>query len=274
MVARIAAAAAVPGVRILDLSSDVDHNRSVLTLAGEPEALHHGMLALYAAAVAELDLRRHQGVHPRVGVVDVAPFVALGETPPAVAAAAAGRLAAEVAGRFGLPVYLYEQSARRPERRSLAEIRRGNLEGLERRLAEDPAWRPDFGPDRLHPTAGATVIGARFFLLALNFPLDTADVEVARALARRLRESSGGLPAVRAMGVYLASRGRAQLSMNLTDFRRTPLARLLDRARREAALLGVGLGELEVIGLIPEAAVEPALRRDLAPSILEERLER
>lgn len=274
VVARLAAAAAVPGVQTLDLSSDVDHHRSVLTLAGEPEALHRGMLALYAAAVAELDLRRHEGVHPRVGVVDVAPFVALGTTPPAVAVAAAERLAAAVAERFALPVYLYEQSARRPERRSLAEIRRGNLAGLERRLAADPAWRPDYGPDRLHPTAGATVIGARFFLLALNFPLDTADVEAARALARRLRESSGGLPAVRAMGVYLASRGRAQLSLNLIDFRRTPLALLLDRARREAALLGTGLGELEVIGLIPEAAVPPSLRRDLARFILEERLER
>jgi glutamate formiminotransferase len=274
VVARLAAAAAVPGVQTLDLSSDVDHNRSVLTLAGEPEALHRGLLGLYAAAVAEIDLRRHEGVHPRVGAVDVAPFVALGDTPPALAVAAAERLGAAVADRFALPVYLYEQAARRPERRSLAEIRKGNLAGLERRLATDPAWQPDFGPARLHPTAGAAVIGARFFLLALNLPLDTADVAVARALARRLRESSGGLPAVRALGVYLASRGRAQLSMNLIDFRRTSLATLLERAHREAAALSVELGELEVIGLVPEAAVEPALRRQLAGHILEERLER
>src|SRR5436309_12141658 len=173
VVARLAAAAASgPGVRLLDLSSDPDHNRSVLTLAGEPEGLHQGLMALYEAALAEIDLTRHQGVHPRIGAVDVAPFVPLGDTPMEVAVAAANRLAPVVARRFGLPVYLYEQAARRPERTALADIRRGGFEGLAERLA-DPAWAPDFGPPHPHPTAGATVIGARFFLIAFNAVLAT-----------------------------------------------------------------------------------------------------
>ena len=260
VVARIAAAAAsAPGARLLDVSSDPDHNRSVLTLTGGAEALHAALLALYGAALAEIDLTRHQGVHPRLGAVDVAPFVPLGSTPMAAAVAAAERLGREVAARFALPVYLYEQAARRPGRRLLADIRRGGCEGLAARIAE-PAWAPDFGPARTHPTAGATVIGARFFLIAFNALLDTADVAVARAVARRVRESGGGLPAVRAMGVYLASRDRAQVSMNLVDFRRTPILAALDRVRSEAASLGARVIETEVIGLVPEEAVFGVVR--------------
>ncbi|MEO6192923.1 MAG: glutamate formimidoyltransferase [Thermoanaerobaculia bacterium] len=258
-VARLAAAASSPpGVRLLDVSSDPDHNRSVLTLAGEPGGLHQGLLALYEAALAEIDLTRHQGVHPRVGAVDVVPFVPLGDTPMAAAVAAAGRLAPEVARRFGLPVYLYERAARRPERTALANIRgnhrRGGFEGLAERLS-DPAWAPDFGPSRVHPTAGATVIGARFFLIAFNAVLATADVTAARAIARRVRESGGGLPAVRAMGVHLASRGLAQVSMNLVDYRRTPVARALERVEEEAAALGTRVVETEIVGLVPAEAV-------------------
>jgi len=276
VVARLAAAASSPpGVRLLDVSSDPDHNRSVLTLAGEPEGLHQGLLALYEAALAEIDLNRHQGVHPRVGAVDVAPFVPLGDTPMAAAVAAAGRLAPEVARRFGLPVYLYERAARRPERTALSEIRRGGFEGLAGKLA-DPAWAPDFGPSRVHPTAGATVIGARFFLIAFNAVLATADVAAARAIARRVRESGGGLPAVRAMGVHLASRGLAQVSMNLVDYRRTPVARALERVEEEAAALGTRVVETEIVGLVPEAAVRgvawEALRLPGPAAILEDRL--
>jgi glutamate formiminotransferase len=260
----VAAAASVSGARVLDVSSDPDHNRSVLTLAGGAEALHQALLALYAAALAEIDLNQHEGVHPRLGAVDVAPFVPLGETPMAVAVAAAERLAREVAERFALPVYLYEQAARphpagHPGRRLLADIRRGGFEGLAEKLA-DPAWAPDFGPPRPHPTAGATVIGARFFLIAFNAVLDTADVAVARAVARRVRESGGGLPAVRAMGVYLASRGRAQVSMNLVDFRRTPILTALDRVRKEAEALGARVTETEVVGLVPEEAALGVVR--------------
>jgi glutamate formiminotransferase / 5-formyltetrahydrofolate cyclo-ligase len=277
VVARLAdAAAAAPGVRLLDVSSDPDHNRSVLTLAGEADGLHAALLALYAAALAEIDLTRHQGVHPRVGAVDVVPFVPLGDTPMAAAVAAAERLAAEVARRFGLPVYLYERAARRPERTALADIRRGGFEGFAGKIA-DPAWAPDFGPPRLHPTAGVTVIGARFFLIAFNAVLETPDVAVARAVARKVRESGGGLPAVRAMGVYLASRGRAQVSMNLVDYRRTSILRALERVRQEAEALGTRVVESEVIGLVPAEAV-----RGLTPEalllpgpmpVLEERLQ-
>jgi glutamate formiminotransferase len=276
VVARLAAAASSPpGVRLLDVSSDPDHNRSVLTLAGEPEGLHQGLLALYEAALAEIDLARHQGVHPRIGAVDVAPFVPLGNTPMAAAVAAAGRLAPEVARRFGLPVYLYERAARRPERVALSEIRRGGFEGLAGKLA-DPAWAPDFGPSRVHPTAGATVIGARFFLIAFNAVLATADVAAARAVARRVRESGGGLPAVRAMGVHLASRRLAQVSMNLVDYRRTPIQRALERVEEEAAALGTRVVETEIVGLVPAAAVHgvawEALKLPRPAAILEDRL--
>lgn len=263
VVARLAAAASSgSGVRLLDLSSDPDHNRSVLTLAGEPEGLHQGLLALYEAALAEIDLTRHQGVHPRIGAVDVVPFVPLGETPMEVAVAAANRLAPGVAERFGLPVYLYERAARRAERMLLADIRRGGFEGLAARLA-DPVWAPDLGPPRPHPMAGATVIGARFFLIAFNAVLATSDVAVARAIARRVRERGGGLPAVRAMGVHLASRGLAQVSMNLVDYRRTPILTALRRVEEEAAAMGTGVIETEVVGLIPEAAVRGVTAAEL-----------
>jgi glutamate formiminotransferase / 5-formyltetrahydrofolate cyclo-ligase len=273
VVARLASAAAsAPGVRLLDVSSDPDHNRSVLTLAGSAEALHQSLLALYAAALTAIDLARHEGVHPRLGAVDVAPFVPLGNTPMAAAVAAAERLAREVAESFALPVYLYEQAARRPERRLLADIRRGGFEGLAAKIAE-PAWAPDFGPPRVHPSAGATVIGARFFLIAFNAVLDTADVAVARAVARRVRESGGGLPAVRAMGVYLASRDRAQVSMNLVDFRQTPILKALDRVRREAEALGARVAETEIIGLVPEEAALAVVRDALhLPELRADRL--
>ncbi len=276
VVARLAgAAAAAPGVRLLDVSSDPDHNRSVLTLAGEADGLHAALLALYEVALAEIDLTGHLGVHPRVGAVDVVPFVPLGDTPMAAAVAAAERLAPEVARRFGLPVYLYERTARRPERTALADIRRGGFEGFAGKIAE-AAWAPDFGPARVHPTAGVTVIGARFFLIAFNAVLETPDVAVARAVARKVRESGGGLPAVRAMGVYLASRGRAQVSMNLVDYRRTSVLRALTQVRQEAEALGTRVLESEVIGLMPEeAALEAAREALLLPAavpVLEARL--
>jgi glutamate formiminotransferase len=281
VVSRLAAAASSPpGVRLLDVTSDPDHNRSVLTLAGEADGLIQGLLALYEVALAEIDLRRHQGVHPRIGAVDVVPFVPLGDTPMAAAVAAAERLAPEVARRFDLPVYLYERAARVPERASLAALRRGQFEGFAAKIAE-PLWTPDFGPPQVHPTAGVTIVGARFFLIAFNAVLDTPDVAVARAVARRVRESGGGLPAVRAMGVYLASRGLAQVSMNLVDFRRTPVLRALERVRAEAAALGARVVEGELIGLMPEEAARGVVRDALQlpdrpdlPAVIEDRLRR
>lgn len=263
VVARLAAAVtSAPGVRLLDIHSDPDHNRSVLTLAGEPGDLRAGLLALYEAALSEIDLTRHQGVHPRVGAVDVVPFVPLGDTPMEAAVAAAEELAAEVADRFGLPVFLYERAARKPGRRLLADVRRGGFEGLPARFA-DPEQTPDFGPARVHSTGGATVIGARFFLIAFNAVLDTPDVSVARAVARKVRESGGGLPAVRALGVFLASRGLAQVSMNLVDYRQTSVWSALKRVRQEAAALGARVVETELIGLMPEEAAAGVVREAL-----------
>lgn len=250
-------ATAYPGIGLLDASSDRDHNRSVLTLAGEPEALHGFLLSLYEYALAEIDMRQHDGVHPCIGAVDVTPFVPLGTTPMATAVAAAGRLGASVAERFELPVFLYEEAARHPRRAALPAIRRGGLSGLAERLSE-PAWRPDFGPARLHPRGGATVIGARFFLIAVNTILESADVELARQIAHTVRESSGGLPAVRALGLSLDERGAAQVSMNLVDYRRTSLATALAAVRREAAARGTGVAATEIIGLVPERALVEA----------------
>jgi glutamate formiminotransferase len=274
VVDRLAAAAAgVPGAALLDRSSDPDHDRSVFTLAGPAPALVAALLALYEVAVAEIDLTRQRGVHPRVGAVDVVPFVPLSSgrasgATMAVAVAAARALGAEVAARFGIPVYLYEEAATRPERRRLPDIRRGGFEGFAAKIAR-PGWEPDFGPRRVHPTAGVSVIGARDFLIAFNAVLDAADPEVARQVARAVRESSGGLPAVRAIGVPLASRGLAQVSMNLLDYRRTSLAAALAAVEAEAVRRGTRVVETEIVGLVPEAAVCGALGAD---RVLERRL--
>lgn len=269
VVDRLAAAAAgVAGATLLDRGSDPDHDRSVLTLAGPAPELIDALLALYEVALAEIDLRGHRGVHPRVGAVDVVPFVPLGAAPMAAAVAAARELGERVAARFGVPVYLYEEAATRPERRRLPDVRRGGFEGFAEKIAA-PGWKPDFGPRRVHPTAGVSVIGARRFLIAFNAVLDTPDATVAQAVARAVRESSGGLPAVRAIGVPLASRGLAQVSMNLLDYRRTSIADALAAVEAEAARHGARVVETEVVGLVPEAAVCGTLG---AGQVLEHRL--
>lgn len=278
VITRLVEAVRRPEVRVLDVSSDPDHNRTVLTLAGEAEALYEALLRLYAVAIDAVDLGVQRGVHPRVGAVDVVPFVPLGETPMSTAVTAARRLGEAVGREHGLPVFLYEEAASRPERRNLADVRRGGLEGLGERMASAEAWRPDFGPERLHPTAGATVIGARFFLIAFNAVLSTPDLGVARRVAAAVRAAGGGLPAVKAIGVYLASRGLAQVSMNLVDYRRTSLVAALARVRREAEALGARVVEAEIVGLVPEEALLGALRDALslpeltADRILERRL--
>lgn len=257
-----------PGTRLLDVSSDRDHDRAVLTLAGEPAPLVRSLLALFEVAVAEIDMSRRReseqplGVHPCMGAVDVVPFVPLGETPMEVAVKAARDLGRAVAERFELPVYLYEEAARLPERRDLAAVRRGGFEGLAAKCAS-PGWEPDFGPRRPHPTAGAVAVGARGLLIALNAVLDSDDLEAAREIARSVRESSGGLPALKALGVRLASRGRVQVSMNLTDFRRTSPFAAVAAVRREAAARGLEVAECELVGLMPEGAVEAAVREAL-----------
>ena len=257
----LAAARSVPEATLIDHSSDPDHNRTVLTLVGELAALRRALLAVYDVALRHIDLREHAGVHPRVGAIDVVPFIPLGGADMLDAVGAAQELGAEVARRHGLPVFLYEAAASVPERRNLAEIRRGGLAGLAGRMVG--GWVADFGPSQPHPTAGATVIGARGLLIAFNAVLETDDVRAARHIAQAVRQSSGGLPALKAIGVLLEGRRRAQVSMNLTDFRRTSPSDALAAVRAEAARAGTSVLETELIGLMPEAALEGTNPEDL-----------
>ena len=249
-----AAVAATPGVRMLDRSSDAAHNRTVLTYAGEPEVVRAATLALYGAALEAIDLREHHGEHPRIGAVDVVPFVPLEGATMADCVALARQVAADVGARFDLPVYLYEDAAVDPGRRQLEDIRRGQFEGLAAKMAS-PGWAPDAGPASPHATAGATVIGARMPLIAFNVNLASDRLDVARRVAAAVRHSSGGLRHVKAMGVLLEHRGIAQVSMNLTNYEKTPIARVFEFVRREAARYGVGVLESEIVGLVPQAAL-------------------
>ena len=241
-------------VRVLDRSSDADHNRSVLTLAGEPEAVLAGLEALVAASIERIDLRTHRGRHPRMGAVDVIPIVPVRDITMAECAAHARTLAERLARRHDLPVYLYEEAASAPHRRDLAVLRKGEFEGFADKI-RDPLWRPDFGPDRVHPTAGCTAVGAREFLIAYNINLATPDVEIARRIAQAIRHSSGGMRYVKAMGLLLEDRGQAQVSINMTDFRRTPLHRVFEMVRSEAERYGVAIAGSEIVGLVPEDAL-------------------
>lgn len=247
----------IPGVFLLDHSSDRDHHRSVFTLVGCAAPLREAIRALYTLAERHLDLAVHQGAHPRIGAVDVVPFVPLSGTPMEAARDLAREVAEEVAGSFGVPVYLYEESALRPERRSLANLREGGLEALGPAIGT-PERCPDLGPWRLHPRLGASVIGARRPLVAFNALLDTPDVKVARAVARRLRERDGGLRNVRALGIFLAERGLAQVSMNLLDPDRTALYTVLEMVRMEARRYGARVLTTELIGLVPLGVVADA----------------
>jgi glutamate formiminotransferase len=239
---------------LLDHSADPSHNRSVFTMAGDSTALIEGLLRLFDVAVKHIDLRAHRGVHPRIGAVDVVPFIPLGGATMGECVDLSRTFAASVAERFGIPVFLYEESATRPERRRLEQIRRQQFEGLAEKLAQ-PDWKPDFGPSVPHPTAGATVVGARMPLVAFNIQLDSADVDQARAIAAAVRESSGGLPRVKALGLSLAHRGVAQVSMNLTDYRQTSVQRVFDEVERQAAERGIRVLDSELIGLVPAAAL-------------------
>jgi glutamate formiminotransferase / 5-formyltetrahydrofolate cyclo-ligase len=253
----VAAIRRVRGVAVLDTSSDASHNRSVLTLAGEADALRAAVLALVEAAVAEIDLRRHSGEHPRIGVVDVVPFVPIEGVTMPDCVALARTTGAEIAERFGIPVFLYEEAASSPARRNLEDIRRGEFEGLAAKLAASE-WAPDFGPPAPHPSAGAVVVGARMPLIAFNINLATDRVEVAKKIAAAIRFSSGGFRFVKAMGVMLADRGIVQVSMNLTNHEKTPIFRVFELVKREAARYGVQVLESEIVGLVPSRALVAA----------------
>ena len=242
------------GSWLLDHSADPDHGRSVYTLAGYPGRVMAAVEAAAEAAIEHVDLRAHAGHHPHIGAVDVIPFVPLGDTTMEQCVAGARTFAARLAERFELPVYLYREAAQRPDRRQLADVRRPGFEGLAEWMVS-PAGEPDFGPTRPHPTAGATVVGARPFLIAWNIQLSSTDVAVARRIAGRIRERGGGLPAVQALGIELASQGCVQLSMNILDHQRTPIWRVWDEAERLAAAESVSLLDSELIGLVPAKAL-------------------
>ena len=258
---------AVPGARVLGLHSDPDHNRSVLTFAGEEDAVLEAAVTLAEACSAEIDLASQTGEHPRFGSLDVLPFVPL-EGVTLDDAARLARRVGERLGDIGFPVYLYEAAASAPHRRNLADVRRGGYEGLAARM-KDPLWQPDYGPAEVDPHRGAVAVGARPFLVAFNAYLDTDDVEFARAVARRVRERDGGLPGVKALGLSVG--GKAQVSMNLTDLEKTSIPTALEAVRAAAAERGASVESTELVGLTPLEAILQVARHYLRLRELEEK---
>jgi glutamate formiminotransferase / 5-formyltetrahydrofolate cyclo-ligase len=270
------AISSVPEVALLDRTSDASHNRSVFTLAGEDVAVTEALERLLVAAIREIDMDDHEGEHPRIGAVDVIPFIPLGASTMDDVIELARAFGERVATRFDLPVYLYARAARRPDRERLADVRRGQYEGLKEEIAQR-GREPDLGPARLHPSAGAVAVGARPFLIAYNINLDSDEVDLAKRIARRVRESGGGLPKLQASGfeVREPERGhplRAQVSMNLLDFEVTPLWLVWDVVRDLAAEDGVMLAESELIGLAPQASFEAIAKHADACGSIDERL--
>ncbi len=242
------------GVRLLDLSSDPDHHRSVLTFIGDPTDVKEAALAMSLKAIELIDMRRHQGAHPRLGAVDVVPFVPILGMEMEEAVQIAREFGKELGAR-GIPIYFYEESASSPERKDLPTIRKGEYEGLKEKL-KDPKWKPDAGPDQFNPKSGATVVGARFPLIAYNINLETTDLTLAREIAKKVRFKDGGFPNVRAMAVDLKERGMVQVSMNLTNYRVTNIPQVFEFIKEEARKRGVEIAESEIIGLIPMGALE------------------
>ena len=244
----------VRGVRLLDHSSDGDHNRSVFTMVGEAAPLQDAVFSMFDVALSDIDLRTHAGAHPRLGAIDVVPFIPIEGVTIDECAELARATGAEIARRFQIPVYLYEEASTDPLRKKLEDVRRGQFEGLSEKMSR-PGWAPDYGPRAPHPRAGASIVGARMPLIAYNINLATNHLEVARRIAVTIRQSGGGLPHVKAMGVALHDRGIVQVSMNLTNYEATPIARVFDAVCREARRHGVTALENEIIGLVPRAAL-------------------
>ena len=279
IISRIADAIVRADCRLLDVHSDPDHNRSVYTIVGEAEQIEYGAVALAESATALVDLAAHCGVHPRIGAVDVIPFIPLGSTPMSKCVDVARNVGRTLGKHLDLPVFLYGAATQSRQRMSLPGIRRGGMKALARRLNDTP---PDFGPWHLHPTSGAVAIGARPLLVAFNVVLDTNDIAAARAIAAAMREVNGGLPGVKALGFALASRGLVQVSMNLTqvprnedDIARPTLPRVFQYAESEASHLGIAVLESELVGLVPKAALADGtaaslrMREDPCKRILE-----
>ena len=249
----------VPHVYLLGHEMDADHNRAVVTIVGSPETIGEAAIRGVETAIQHIDLTTHQGEHPRVGAADVIPFVPIRGVSLLDCVEIAKKVGREIASRFKIPVYLYEAAATRPERTNLEKIRRGQFEVLRNEIGTNPDRYPDFGEPRLHPTAGATVVGARKPLIAYNINLDTSDVSIAKEIAKRVRFSSGGLPFVKAMGVLLKDRIQAQVSMNLTDYEQTPMELVYEAVKVEAEHYGVSIAASEIVGLIPQKAIEQAV---------------
>jgi glutamate formiminotransferase / formiminotetrahydrofolate cyclodeaminase len=252
----IAAMREVPGVYLLDRESDADHNRSVITLAGEPEPVAEAALRGVGKAAELIDLTKHSGAHPRMGATDVVPFIPVDGVSIEDCVALSKKVGREIWERYKIPVYFYEAAAQRPERANLENIRKGQFEGLLVEVAKNPDRAPDIGNAALHPTAGATVVGARKFLVAYNINLNTSDLEIAKKIGKNIRFSNGGLRYVKAMGVDLRARNLAQVSINMTDFEQTPLHRVFEMVKREAERYGVSIVGSEIVGLIPKRAIE------------------
>jgi len=252
----VEALCSVSGVALLDREMDADHNRCVITLLGSREAVMEAVLRGVGKAAELIDLTQHQGAHPRIGATDVIPFVPIEGLDVEDCVEMARSVGEEIWKRYKIPVYLYEEAATRPERANLENIRRGQFEGLCKEIQTDADRAPDFGEPRLHPTAGATVVGVRKFLIAYNINLNTPDVGVAKKIAKAVRFSSGGLRYVKAMGVDLKARNLAQVSMNLTDYEKTPVFRVFEMVKREAARYGAAVVDSEIVGLIPKKAIE------------------
>jgi len=251
----VAAMAAVEGVRLLDREMDADHNRAVVTIVGEPEAVLEGAFRGVAKARDLIDLRTHKGEHPRMGATDVVPFVPVAGVTMDDCAELARRLGRRVGDELGIPVFLYEAAATRPDRENLADVRKGQFEGLAHEIGTNPARDPDFGPRKIHPSAGALAVGARQFLVAYNINLGTTDLSIAKAIAKAIRHANGGLRYVKAMGFELQDRGIVQVSINMVDFRGTPLFRVFEMVKSEAERYGVPVVGSEIVGLVPGDAL-------------------
>lgn len=274
----IVAEARSRSVKVLDIESDADHNRSVLTFVGEPEAVKEAALAVSDRAIELIDLNKHRGQHPRMGAMDVIPFIPISDITTQECVRLAKEFASEYASRFNVPVFLYEEAANLPDRRNLADVRKGEFEGLREEIGKNPDRKPDFGPNAIHPTAGATAIGARQILIAYNINLATNNLDVAKRIAKQVRGKDGGLSAVKALGFDLKDRGIVQVSMNMVDYKASQLFKAFELVRTLAEQHAVQVLESEIVGLVPmEALTDTAefylrLRRFDKSQILERRL--
>ncbi len=265
-------------VTLLDFTPDVDHNRTDVTIVGSPEAVKATALDLAMKCVELIDMNKHKGEHPRMGAIDVVPFIPVSEVTMEECVALANAFAKEFSEKTRVPCFLYEDAAKREDRRNLADVRRGEYEAIKEELGKNPDRVPDYGPNKAHPTAGATAVGARFFLIAFNVNLGTTDVEIAKTIAKGVRQSSGGYRYVKAMGFEIKERGIVQVSMNLTNYQKTPLFRVFETIKNEAHRYGVPVIGSEIVGLIPlEALVGVAdhylqLEKFTIDQVLEKRL--